>query len=250
MTGTNIADLQEATMIIKEEMASYNGVFDIKDSFSSGKDEMKLSLRDEAKNYGLNNVYLANQVRQAFYGEEVQNFQRGRDQVKVMLRYPKNERRSIGNLENMQIRTPQGQEIPLKQVAQMTMTKGFSSISRVDRQRSVNITADVDLSVTSGNEVISSLVANEFPEILKDYPSVSYSLEGEQREQSENLASIGRNFIIALFVVYALLAIPFRSYFQPLVVMTAIPFGLTGALIGHIITVSYTHLTLPTKRIV
>ena len=152
-----------------------------------------------------------------------------------MLRYPKNERRSIGNLENMQIRTPQGQEIPLKQVAQMTMTKGFSSISRVDRQRSVNITADVDLSVTSGNEVISSLVANEFPEILKDYPSVSYSLEGEQREQSENLASIGRNFIIALFVVYALLAIPFRSYFQPLVVMTAIPFGLTGALIGHII---------------
>ena len=235
LTGTDIVDLQEATMIIKEEMASYNGVFDIKDSFSSGKDEMKLSLRDEAKNYGLNNVYLANQVRQAFYGEEVQNFQRGRDQVKVMLRYPKNERRSIGNLENMEIRTPQGQEIPLKQVAQMTMTKGFSSISRVDRQRSVNITADVDLSVTSSNEVISSLVTNEFPKILRDYPSVGYSLEGEQREQSENLASIGRNFIIALFVVYALLAIPFKSYFQPLVVMTAIPFGLTGALIGHII---------------
>jgi len=235
LTGSDISALQEATMIIKEKMASYNGVFDIKDSFSTGKDEMKLSLLDEAKNYGLNNVFLANQVRQAFYGEEVQNFQRGRDQVKVMLRYPKKERRSIGNLENMEIRTPQGQEIPLKQVAQMTMTKGFSSISRVDRQRSVNITADIDLSVTSGNEVISSLVAREFPQILKDYPTVGYSLEGEQREQNESLASIGRNFIIALFVVYALLAIPFKSYFQPLVVMTAIPFGLTGALIGHII---------------
>ena len=234
-TGSDISELQSVTMIIKEKIASYNGVFDIKDSFLTGKDEIKLSLLDEAKNYGLNNIFLANQVRQAFYGEEVQNFQRGRDQIKVMLRYPKNERKSIGNLENMQIRTPQGQEIPLKQVAKMTMTKGFSSISRVNRQRSVNITADIDLAVTSGNEVISSLIANEFPKVLRDYPSVSYSLEGEQREQSENLASIGRNFLIALFVVYSLLAIPFKSYFQPLVVMSAIPFGLTGALIGHVI---------------
>ena len=234
-TSNNIASLKAVTVKLKERLSAYDGVFDIKDSFIIGKEEVKLTLLDEATNYGINNFNLARQVRQAFFGDEAQSFQRGRDEIKVMVRYPKKERRSMGNLETMNIRTNQGQEIPLKQLASMELSNSYASIQRVNRKRSVNITAEVDLGVTSGNEVVTSVINKDIPDILMDYPSVSYSLEGEQSEQNENFASIGKNFIIALFVVYALLAIPFRSYFQPLVVMSAIPFGLTGAVAGHFI---------------
>tara|TARA_Y100000590_G_scaffold394244_2_gene473185 strand:- start:29247 stop:32408 length:3162 start_codon:yes stop_codon:yes gene_type:complete len=235
LTSKNLAALQTVTVKLKERLSQYDGVFDIKDTFVAGKKEVKLTLLDEATNYGINNINLARQVRQAFFGEEAQTFQRGRDQVKVMVRFPKNERRSMGNLEQMNIRTAGGQEIPLKQLASMDLARSYASIQRVNRKRAVNITSDIDLSVTSGNEVIAALITKDLPRVLKDYPSVTYTLEGEQREQNQNLASIGKNFLIALFIVYALLAIPFRSYFQPLVVMSAIPFGLIGAVIGHFI---------------
>ena len=178
---------------------------------------------------------VAFQVRQAFYGLEVQNIQRGRDELKVMLRYPDEERSSISNLEDMMIRTPKGSTIPIRQIAQLNIGEGVSTIKRKDRKRSINVTADVDLTVTTGNEVISSVTNDVLPSILQRYGSLSYSLEGEQQEQGQNLSSLGRNFLVAMVVVYTLLAIPFGSYFQPLVIMSAIPFGLTGAVIGHLI---------------
>tara|TARA_B100000700_G_C14835205_1_gene756496 strand:- start:213 stop:980 length:768 start_codon:yes stop_codon:yes gene_type:complete len=134
----------------------------------------------------------------------------------------------------MMILTPNGSTIPVRQIAQLEIGEGLSSIERKDRKRSINVTADVDLSITNGNEVIASLTKNIIPQILKKYNSVSYSLEGEQQEQGENLKSLGKNFLLAMIVVYMLLAIPFKSYFQPLVVMSSIPFGITGAVIGHI----------------
>ena len=178
---------------------------------------------------------VAFQVRQAFYGLEVQNIQRGRDELKVMLRYPDEERSSISNLEDMMIRTPKGSTIPIRQIAQLNIGEGVSTIKRKDRKRSINVTADVDLTVTTGNEVISSVTNDVLPSILQRYSSLSYSLEGEQQEQGQNLSSLARNFLVAMVVVYTLLAIPFGSYFQPLVIMSAIPFGLTGAVIGHLI---------------
>ena len=152
-----------------------------------------------------------------------------------MLRYPEQDRSSISNLEEMMVRTPQGSTIPIRQIALLDIREGIATILRKDRKRAINVSADVDLPVTTGNEVIAPLMKNVLPKLAKRYNSLSYSLEGEQQEQGQNLKSLGKNFLIALIVIYTLLAVPFKSYFQPLVVMSAIPFGLTGAVIGHLI---------------
>ena len=228
-------DLLDAKEELKRELVQFPGVFDVKDNFNIGKEEISIKLLPAAENYGINMMMLGSQVQQAFYGLEVQSIQRGRDEVKVMLRYPKNERASISNLEDMMIKVPNGSTIPVRQIAKLELGEGLSSIQRKNRKRAINVTADVDLMVTTGNEVIAAVTASILPKILKKYNSISISLEGEQQEQGQNLKSIGKNFLLAMIVVYMLLAIPFKSYFQPLVVMSSIPFGLTGAVFGHLI---------------
>ena len=228
-------DLLDAKEELKRELVQFPGVFDVKDNFNIGKEEISIKLLPAAENYGINMMMLGSQVQQAFYGLEVQSIQRGRDEVKVMLRYPKNERASISNLEDMMIKVPNGSTIPVRQIAKLELGEGLSSIQRKNRKRAINVTADVDLTVTTGNEVIAAITASILPKILKKYNSISISLEGEQQEQGQNLKSIGKNFLLAMIVVYMLLAIPFKSYFQPLVVMSSIPFGLTGAVFGHLI---------------
>ena len=228
-------DLLDAKEELKRELVQFPGVFDVKDNFNIGKEEISIKLLPAAENYGINMMMLGSQVQQAFYGLEVQSIQRGRDEVKVMLRYPKNERASISNLEDMMIKVPNGSTIPVRQIAKLELGEGLSSIQRKNRKRAINVTADVDLTVTTGNEVIAAVTASILPKILKKYNSISISLEGEQQEQGQNLKSIGKNFLLAMIVVYMLLAIPFKSYFQPLVVMSSIPFGLTGAVFGHLI---------------
>ena len=228
-------DLLAAKDELKSKLVQFPGVFDVKDNYNVGKEEISITLLPGAANYGITMRMVASQVRQAFYGLEVQSVQRGRDEIKIMLRYPEKERSSISNLENMMIRTPGGSTIPVRQIARLDIGEGLASIQRKDRKRSINVTADVDLTLTTGNEVVAAVTASILPQILQKYNSISYSLEGEQQEQGQNLKSIGKNFLIAMVVVYILLAIPFKSYFQPLIVMSSIPFGLTGAVIGHLI---------------
>ena len=235
LSSVNRDDLKDVTTILKDKLQTYAGVFDIKDSFSAGKDEIKLNLRPEAQNYGITMASLARQVRQAFYGDEVQRVQRGRDEVKVFLRYPKEERVSLNNLEQMMVRVGNNIEVPLGQVAAGELSSGYSTITRTDRKRSISVTADVDLSEANANEILAKFEVDHIIPILRDYPSVNYSFEGEQREQRDTLGSLFKNFALALFVVYVLLAVPFKSYLQPLIIMSAIPFGFTGAVIGHII---------------
>ena len=235
LSSVNREDLTAVTNSLKDKLQTYAGVFDIKDSFSAGKDEIKLNLLPEAQNYGITMASLARQVRQAFYGDEVQRVQRGRDEVKVFLRYPKYERVSLNNLEQMNVRVGNNVEVPLGQVAQGELSSGYSTITRTDRKRSISITADVDLSEANANEILAKFETEHIVPILLDYPSVNYSFEGEQREQRDTLSSLFKNFALALFVVYVLLAVPFKSYLQPLIIMSAIPFGFTGAVIGHII---------------
>ena len=235
LSSVNRDDLKDVTTILKDKLQTYAGVFDIKDSFSAGKDEIKLNLRPEAQNYGITMALLARQVRQAFYGDEVQRVQRGRDEVKVFLRYPKEERVSLNNLEQMMVRVGNNIEVPLGQVAEGELSSGYSTITRTDRKRSISVTADVDLSEANANEILAKFEVEHIIPILRDYPSVNYSFEGEQREQRDTLGSLFKNFALALFVVYVLLAVPFKSYLQPLIIMSAIPFGFTGAVIGHII---------------
>ena len=227
-------DLISAKDELKTQLVRFPGVFDVSDTYNVGKEEISINLLPAAKSYGVSMLMVASQVRQAFYGLEVQTVQRGRNELKVMLQYPKNDRSSISDLENMMILTPTGSTIPVRQIARLEIGEGLASIERKNRKRSINVTADVDLSITNGNEVIATVMSSIMPKIVQKYNSVAYSLEGEQQEQGDNLRSLGKNFLLAMIVVYMLLAIPFKSYFQPLVVMSSIPFGITGAVLGHI----------------
>ena len=227
-------DLISAKDELKTQLVRFPGVFDVSDTYNIGKEEISINLLPAAKNYGVSMMMVASQVRQAFYGLEVQTVQRDRNELKVILQYPENDRSSISDLENMMILTPTGSTIPIRQIAQLEIGEGLASIERKNRKRSINVTADVDLTVTNGNEVIATVMTSIMPKILQKYNSVAYSLEGEQQEQGDNLRSLGKNFLLAMIVVYMLLAIPFKSYFQPLVVMSSIPFGITGAVLGHI----------------
>ncbi|MEE2638418.1 MAG: efflux RND transporter permease subunit, partial [Acidobacteriota bacterium] len=196
---------------------------------------MKLGIRPAAEMLGLTLQDLGRQVRQALFGEEAQRIQRQRDDVRVMVRYPREERRSIGDLANMRIRIPTGAEVPFSQVAVVEPGRGFSSIRRVDRNRAVNVKAAVDPSVTSAAQVIGDLDTRILPEVLARYPGVRYTFEEAQAEVADGLGGLFRGFTMALFLIFALLAVPLRSYVQPLIIMSAIPFGLVGAVWGHLL---------------
>lgn len=235
LMGQDIEQLRGAADAIKARLTGYAGVFEITDSFRQGKQEMQLGIKPAAETLGLTLEDLGRQVRQAFYGEEAQRIQRGRDDVRVMVRYPESERRSLGNLENMRIRTPGGGEVPFGQVAEVQQGRGFASIRRVDRQRAINVTAAVDAGVTSSQEVILDLESRILPEVLAAYPGVGFSFEGAQAEQRDAVGGLQKGFGLALLAIFALLAIPLRSYAQPLIIMSAIPFGLVGAVWGHLL---------------
>ncbi|HEX7705486.1 MAG TPA: efflux RND transporter permease subunit [Thermoanaerobaculia bacterium] len=235
LTGNDLGELRRAAEALKGELTAFPGVLDISDSWRAGKEEVKVDVTPEGEAMGISRLDLARQVRQAFFGEEAQRIQRGRDDVRVMVRYPEAERRSLGNLEEMRIRTASGNEVPFSIAGTAEPGRGYASIRRVDRRRAINVTADVDPAKANAREVITSVRADVLPRVMKEFPGVRYTLEGEQREQQETLGGLGRGFIMALFLIYALLAIPFRSYLQPTIVMSAIPFGILGAIGGHIL---------------
>jgi multidrug efflux pump subunit AcrB len=235
LSSADYSSLREAAEKLKEKIKDYPGVYDVADSFREGKQEIKLEITPVAESLGLTLSDVGRQVRQAFYGEEVQRIQRGRDEIRVMVRYPVEERRSLANLENKRIRTAGGVAVPFSAAAIATLGRGYSFIDRTDRRRTLNITAEVDETKANSNEILADITKNILPTLLTDYSTVSYSLEGEQRDQREALASLRRGFLLALLVIYALLAIPFRSYGQPLLVMGVIPFGIVGAIWGHIV---------------
>ena len=235
LEGDDLEELREVAGKLRQKLSEYPGVVDIADSFRAGKREIQLEILPAGEALGLNLGMLARQVRQAFYGEEVQRVQRGRDDVRVMLRYTEAERRTLNSLASMRIRTADGSEVPFSTVALATMDRGFSSIKRTDGRRVVNVTADVDRTVITANEILSKFGAGPAQEIMQDHPTVTYSLEGSQREQGETFAALGPMFLLALFVIYALLAIPLHSYGQPLIIMSVIPFAFVGAIWGHLI---------------
>ena len=220
---------------LKTEIGTYPGVFDIGDSFLPGKKEMQIKLKPAARSLGLTLDDLARQVRHAFYGAEALRMQRGKDEIKVMIRYPEAERRSLGFVEDMRIRTAEGAQVPFNQVAQVNIKQGYASIERAQRYRVVKVTADMDEKVGNANEVRNFLATNFLPELKSRHPGLRYTIEGVGKRQQETWADVFKGFGIALFGIYALLAIPFRSFTQPLVVMAAIPFGFVGALCGHLV---------------
>ncbi|MFT7686297.1 MAG: multidrug efflux pump subunit AcrB [Candidatus Azotimanducaceae bacterium] len=246
LKGRDVEELRLAAASLREELARYPGVLDLSDSFRSGKQEVKLDIRESAKPLGLTLNDLARQVRQAFYGEEAQRIQRDSDDLRVMVRYPEAERRSLGNLEEMRIRTKEGIEVPFMSVADITYGNGYSSIERQDQQRVVQVVGDINRSIVTPEEVIgaiqkalceegSNFTNKNNPCHTADYPGVSYSLGGEQEQRSEATSSMVRTVPLSLLIIFALLAIPLKSYTQPLVIMSVIPFGAVGAILGHFI---------------
>ncbi|MEM7101376.1 MAG: efflux RND transporter permease subunit, partial [Pseudomonadota bacterium] len=235
LQGRDIDRLRIAAEDMKAQLTRYTGVYDISDSFRSGKQEIQLSLLPEARNLGLTLSDLASQVRAAFYGNEAQRVQRGKDDVRVMVRFPESERRSIGNLEDMYIRTPDGNQVPFYSVAKFELRRGFSSINRLDARRTVTVDAEVDRAQVSPEEVAASIRAEMIPRFKARYPDITVEMGGEQEERTTALTGLAIGCMFSLLVIYGLLAIPLRSYLQPLVVMGVIPFGAVGAIVGHFI---------------
>ena len=234
LSGANYERLEAAAAELAAELDNYEGVFDITNSAAAGGDEIKLAIKPEAEALGLTLSSLGRQVRQAFYGEEAQRIQRGKDELKVMVRYPIEERKSIADLENMRIRTPGGDEVPFASVAEVSFGKGYSTITRLDRERTITVAANIDQENVEPQVIIRSISTEFIPELLARHPGVKYGLEGASEEQTQFLMDLGIAFIAALFLIYALIAIPLHSYSQPLIIMSVIPFGLIGAVIGHV----------------
>jgi len=230
--ANSLATLKEVTDKVKLRLATYPTVFDIADSLSNGKEELQIELTEQGKALGLTRVSISNQVRNAFYGAQVQRIQRGRDDVRVMVRLPIDERRTLADLEDIILNTPNGGSVPLSHVAKLIADKSPSTISRIDRYRTANVSADVEKANTNMT-VLQADLKTYLDELVVQYPGVSHSLEGEAKEQRESFGSLGWALIFVFFIIYALLAIPFKSYLQPIIVMSIIPFGMIGAVVGH-----------------
>jgi multidrug efflux pump subunit AcrB len=232
LTGTDPRELLDMSGKIKEHLAKYPALFDINDSLDSGRNEIQLRLKPEAQQLGVTVSDLAKQVRQAFYGDEVQRIQRGRNEVKVMLRSPKENRQNLATLDTMRVRTAAGLEVPFNRVAEANVAKSFTSIKRVDRRRALNITADVDKLTTD----VASLrleISTFLDQLLSGHGHIQWSFEGEARRQKESQSQMLISLLIVLAGMYGMMAIPFKSYSQPFIVLLVVPFGIVGAVIGH-----------------
>ncbi|KPH64625.1 acriflavine resistance protein B [Pseudoalteromonas porphyrae] len=232
LTATSLSTLQEVAEHVKTRLATYPTVFDIADSMSDGKEELQIELTEQGLALGLNRVDVSQQVRNSFFGAQAQRIQRGRDDVRVMVRLPIDERRSVADLKDILINTPTGGTVPLSHVATLVPGQSPSTINRIDRYRTLNVTADIEKNNTNMT-VLQADLKVFLDELVQQYPGVSHSLEGEAKEQRESFGSLAWALVFVFFIIYGLLAIPFKSYLQPLIVMSVIPFGMIGAVVGH-----------------
>jgi multidrug efflux pump subunit AcrB len=232
LSSNSQATLQEIADQIKTRLATYPTVFEIADSLSDGKEELQIELTQQGKALGLTRVNVSNQVRNAFFGSQVQRIQRGRDDVRVMVRLPISERRSLSDLQNILIQTPSGGSVPLSHVATLIPGKSPSQITRIDRFRTVSVTADVE-KLNTNMTVLQAELTEFVQQLVNQYPGVTWKMEGEAREQRESFSSLAVGLLMVFFAIYLLLAIPFKSYIQPIIVMSVIPFSMIGAVMGH-----------------
>ncbi|MBW1892366.1 MAG: efflux RND transporter permease subunit [Deltaproteobacteria bacterium] len=226
--------LQKASAELADAFKFFPNVEDVDDGFAPGKQQIDFQVKPEAVSLGLNALGIARQVRHAFYGVEALQQQRGRHEIKVMVRLPKKERVSEYNLEEMILQTPAGGEIPLRSAVSVKRDRAYTNINRREGRRIVTVTSDVRPRSKAG-QVLNSIKEETLPVLLKKYPGLGFSLEGRQSEQRKSMQSLFKGLVIILVVIYAMLAIPLNSYAQPAIIMAAIPFGIVGAVVGHMI---------------
>ncbi|QBJ63095.1 efflux RND transporter permease subunit [Pseudoalteromonas sp. DL-6] len=233
LEGKNADELKEVSSKLKAKLQSMEGVGDVNDSLQSATDEVQLDLKPLAYSMGLTLADVASQVSFSYYGLEAQRILREGEEIKVMIRYPQSERNSISNIQDTRIITPAGAEVSLSEIAIVKLVDGVSSIRRENSNRTVNVWAAVN-----SDEVEPFAIAQEIrdvylPALLKNYPGVKSNVAGRIQEEMESANEQLRDFAISLMIIFALLAIPLRSYSQPLIIMSVIPFGVVGAMFGH-----------------
>lgn len=226
--------LDKASARLAERIAEFSSVKDVDDGYSPGKPQLNFRINEEARSLGLTAQEIARQVRHAFYGSQALRQQRGRNEIKVLVRLPESERTSEYHVENLVIRTPGRQEVPLYQVATVKRDRAFREINRRDGHRTVTVTANVQ-PIKETNLVLNTLKTDILPQLLSEDPGLSYSFEGRRADLRDAMNSFLYSTTLSLIIIYVLLAVPFRSYVQPAIVMMAIPFGFVGAVIGHMI---------------
>ncbi len=235
-----LAHADEATLIraadtLKAEIGRLPGANQIEDSFDLGKRQLLFELTDAGRAAGLTPSDVARQVRQTFFGEEVQRIQRGREEVRVFVRYPEEARQSLQTLDQMRIRLPDGGSVPLYTVAETSESRAYASINRIDGRRIVTVTADIDEGISTPSIANEQLLSQILPGLDEAFPGLSWAQAGASREQSEDLASLAEAFIVVMLIIFALVATQLRSYLQPIAIIVAIPLGVAGAILGHFV---------------
>jgi len=234
LSHRDISTLEASGASLASSLAEFANVKDVDDGFAGGKEQLDFVMTDRGLSLGLTAADVARQLRNSFYGSEALRQQRGRSEVRVLVRLPANERTSEYDVEELMIRTPAGTDVPLREVADVERGRAYTSITRRNGRRTQQVTADVD-PPSQTNQVNAVLSEQILPRLQQDYPGLSTVYEGREADMRESISTLYTGFGMAMLVIYVLLAIPFRSYTRPLVIMFSIPFGIVGAVIGHLI---------------
>jgi multidrug efflux pump subunit AcrB len=229
------AVLERAAAELAAQLKGFDGVKDVDDGFTGGKPQLDFKVRIAAQSLGITSSDLARQVRGAFFGAEAGRNQRGRDEVRIYVRLPLEERQSLQTVENFIVRAPNGAEIPLREAADVIRGTSYTEIRRADGRRVLSVTGDVVQGQANPGKVISGLMQNELPKLTEKYPGLGYGFEGQQRDQRESIGTLMLGFLLSMLAIYFLLAIPFKNYVQPFIILLTVPFGIIGAVIGHIV---------------
>ena len=234
LSHSDVPTLEAAARDLAEALTLYPRVKDVDDGFSPGKEQLDFTITPAGMALGLTSQEVANQVRAAYYGEEVLRQQRGRNEIKVVVRRPEKERVSEYDLEELMLRTSEGKEVLLREVVNVKRGNAYTAIKRRDGRRVLSVTADVNPQ-SQANQVMSNVFAEVIPDLKAKYPGLGCVMQGKQADMTESTTSLFTGLLLAMLAIYALLAIPFRSYIQPLIIMFCIPFGAVGAVFGHLL---------------
>ena len=235
LLGRNMDDLQHAADKLQESLTEFQGVYQIRSDYAQGKNELQLSLKPEATTLGLSVQDLARQINAGFYGREAFRLQRGSDDIRVRVRYTALERSRISGFEKVYIRTPDGREVPLLSVADISFAPGFSTISRTDGLRRIKVTAEVNNRQANSGEIFAELGKTTFRVLKHEFPDIHISMQGSKKNTRESFASLKVGFPIAMVGIFVIVATIFRSYVQPFIILFTIPFGIIGAIVGHLL---------------
>ncbi|MEM9587055.1 MAG: efflux RND transporter permease subunit, partial [Planctomycetota bacterium] len=231
----SVEQLEAAVERCKEKLAEYPGVYEIKDDSVLGKWEYRFRVKPEAFAMGVRTSDLAETVRASYYGEEVMRIQRGRHEVKIMVTYPREDRRLLANFDEIRVRLDDGIERPITELAEKDVVRSYSEINRIDQARSITVSSNLDETVGNAEEIVADLQASFMPGLLQEFPMLRVRWEGQQERRAESFASLFSGFAVALLLMFVMLAIEFKSAVQPALVMLIIPFGALGAVLGHVI---------------